>query len=103
MLLYIYIKSEIFGQRKKSSLSIFYIILEKKKRKKFSQRRKGLIMNSLLERLKQYHEREGVSYKNISRAIEVSTGVMYNYTSGIRDLKEPVKERLDKYLSEKGY
>ena len=58
---------------------------------------------NLLDRLKKYHEIEGVSYKVISSAIGISIGVMYNYTSGIRDLKPHIKEALDQYLTEKGY
>ena len=57
----------------------------------------------LLDRLKKYHEVEGVSYKIISAAIGVSIGVMYNYTSGIRDLKPHIREVLDQYLTERGY
>ena len=42
----------------------------------------------LRERLKEYHEREGVSYKFIAQQLGVTVGVMYNYTSGIRELKD---------------
>ena len=57
----------------------------------------------LRERLKEYHEREGVSYKFIAQQLGVTVGVMYNYTSGIRELKDQVKENLDQFLKEKGY
>ena len=57
----------------------------------------------LKERLKKYHEIEGVSYKIIAAAIGISIGVMYNYTSGIRDLKPHVLELLDQYLTERKY
>lgn len=60
-------------------------------------------MEELRNRLKKYHEIEGVSYKTISSAIGISTGVMYNFTSGIRDLKEHVASKLEEYLKEKGY
>lgn len=60
-------------------------------------------MEDLKERVKKYHEIEGVSYKTISAAIGISTGVMYNFTSGIRNLKEHVAEKLDEYLKSKGY
>ena len=60
-------------------------------------------MDDLLERLKRYHEEKGVSYKIISRDIGISIGVMYNYTSEIRDLKDFVKEKLNNYLLERGY
>lgn len=58
---------------------------------------------TLLERLKKYHEEEGVSYKVISRDIGISVGVMYNYTSEIRGLKAKVQDDLDQYLKERGY
>lgn len=57
----------------------------------------------LLERLKKFHEIEGVSYKIIAQTIGISIGVMYNYTSGIRDLKDHVQDALDEYLASKGY
>ena len=57
----------------------------------------------LIERLKKYHEEEGVSYKAIAAVIGISTGVMYNYTSGIRDLKVSKLEALNEYLTAKGY
>ena len=57
----------------------------------------------LKERLKKYHEVEGVSYKVIASAIGISTGVMYNYTSDIRDLKPHILQSLDEYLTSKGY
>lgn len=57
----------------------------------------------LRERLKKYHEVEGVSYKNIAKTLDISLGVLYNYTSGIRDLKSHIQERLDQYLTERKY
>lgn len=57
----------------------------------------------LRERLKKYHEIEGVSYKVISSALGISIGVMYNYTSGIRELKPHILEALDNYLKERSY
>lgn len=60
-------------------------------------------MDELLERLKKYHEEMGISYKIISRDINISIGVMYNYTSGIRGLKDAVRQRLNDYLKERGY
>ena len=57
----------------------------------------------MLERLKKFHEIEGVSYKIIAQTIGISIGVMYNYTSGIRDLKDHVQDALDEYLVSKGY
>ena len=60
-------------------------------------------MQDLRDRLKKYHEIEGVSYKVISSAIGISIGVMYNFTSGIRDLKEHVAQKLDEYLTERNY
>ena len=60
-------------------------------------------MQQLRDRVKKYHEVEGVSYKVIAQSIGVSIGVMYNFTSGIRDLKQHIAEALDKYLTEKNY
>jgi len=57
----------------------------------------------LLERLKKFHEIEGVSYKTIAQTIGISIGVMYNYTSGIRTLKPHIQDALDEYLVSKGY
>ena len=58
---------------------------------------------NLIERLKAFHEEEGVSYKTVARNIDVSIGVMYNFTSDIRVLKPGAAERLDQYLKEHGY
>lgn len=60
-------------------------------------------MQDLRDRVKKYHEIEGVSYKVIAQAINISTGVMYNFTSGIRDLKDHIAEKLDEFLVSKGY
>lgn len=60
-------------------------------------------MNDLRERVKLYHEVEGVSYKVIAQTIGISTGVMYNFTSGIRELKAHIQTSLDEYLKSKGY
>ena len=60
-------------------------------------------MEELRNRLKKYHEIEGVSYKVVAAAIGISTGVMYNFTSEIRNLKDRVAVLLDEYLKEKGY
>jgi len=57
----------------------------------------------LVDRLKKYHELENVSYKIIAKDIGVSIGVMYNFTSGIRGLKEHIANKLDEYLKSKGY
>lgn len=57
----------------------------------------------LVDRLKKFHEEEGVSYKVVSREIDVSTGVMYNFTSEIRGLKPSAAEKLDEYLKQRGY
>ena len=58
---------------------------------------------NLLDRLRKYHEEKGVSYKVIAKAIDISIGVMYNFTSGIRELKPCVQEKLNKYLEQQGY
>lgn len=60
-------------------------------------------MQQLRDRVKKYHEIEGVSYKIIAQSIGISTGVMYNFTSGIRDLKEHIAKNLDEFLASKGY
>ena len=60
-------------------------------------------MQELRDRTKKYHEIEGVSYKVIAQTIGISIGVMYNFTSGIRDLKEHIANNLDEYLKLKGY
>ena len=60
-------------------------------------------MQDLRDRTRKYHEIEGVSYKIIAQSIGISVGVMYNFTSGIRDLKEHVASKLDEYLKGKGY
>ena len=57
----------------------------------------------LLERLKKFHEETGVSYKIVAKTIGVSIGVMYNFTSGIRELKTPAQEKLDGYLKNHDY
>ena len=60
-------------------------------------------MQELRDRVRKYHEIEGVSYKVIAQAIGISVGVMYNFTSGIRDLKEHIAVKLDDYLKSKDY
>lgn len=60
-------------------------------------------MQQLRDRVKKYHEVEGVSYKVIAQSIGVSIGVMYNFTSGIRDLKQHIVDKLDEYLRLKEY
>lgn len=60
-------------------------------------------MDKLRERLKKFHEVEGISYKIIAKEVEISIGVMYNFTSGIRDLKAHVADNLNEYLKSKGY
>lgn len=57
----------------------------------------------LRERLKKYHEIAGISYKIVAARLGISIGVMYNYTSGIRDLKPHILETLDQFLTEQGY
>lgn len=60
-------------------------------------------MQQLRDRVKKYHEIEGVSYKVIAQSIGISVGVMYNFTSGIRDLKQHIADKLDEYLRLKEY
>lgn len=60
-------------------------------------------MEELRERVKKFHEIEGVSYKVIAKAIGISVGVMYNFTSEIRELKALPASLLDEYLRERGY
>jgi len=60
-------------------------------------------VDELRQRLKEFHEEEGVSYKNIAKNIGVSTGVLYNFTSEIRGLRAKPAQALDLYLKEKGY
>lgn len=60
-------------------------------------------MTDLRERVRKFHEIEGVSYKTIAQIIDVSLSVMYNFTSGVRELKDHKKELLNEYLESKGY
>lgn len=60
-------------------------------------------MKALQDRLREFHEKEGISYKYIANYLEVSTGVMYNFTSGIRDLRPQVRKDLEEYLEDMGY
>ena len=79
-----------------------FLYINVKKKRKISQRKEEY-MEELRNRLKKYHEIEGVSYKVVAAAIGISTGVMYNFTSEIRNLKDRVAVLLDEYLKEKGY
>jgi transposase-like protein len=72
-----------------------------KRKRKFSQRR--LYEVELKERLKKFHEEQGVSYKLVAQTIGISIGVLYNFTSGIRELKEHNQKLLNEYLVSKGY
>lgn len=58
---------------------------------------------NLLERIKKFHEETGISYKIIAKTIGISIGVMYNFTSGIRELKPSIQEKLDGYLKSYDY
>lgn len=58
---------------------------------------------SLLERVRKYHEEKGVSYKIIAQSTGISYSVMYNFTSGLRELKACNQEKLDEYLKTQGY
>lgn len=60
-------------------------------------------MEDLKNRLIEYHEMEGISYKQVAKELGISLNIMYNYTADVRDLKPHVKLALDKYLTEKGY
>ena len=60
-------------------------------------------MEELRERIKKYHEEEGVSYKSIAKTLGISIGVLYNFTSDVRDLRAKPAEDLDYYLKERGY
>ena len=60
-------------------------------------------MEELRERIKKYHEEEGVSYKSIAKTLGISIGVLYNFTSDVRDLRVKPAEDLDYYLKERGY
>lgn len=60
-------------------------------------------MDDLRERVRKYHELENISYKTISLDAGIPVRALYNFTSGIRDLKKYVAESLDEYLKTKGY
>lgn len=60
-------------------------------------------MEELRDRLKKFHENEGVSYIKVAKALEISPAILYNFTSGVRDLKQCNAEILDEYLKERGY
>lgn len=60
-------------------------------------------MEELRDRLKKFREEEGVSYVKVAKDLEVSTGIIYNFTSGVRDLKANVAIMLNDYLKERGY
>jgi hypothetical protein len=59
--------------------------------------------DKLRDRLKKYHADTEVPYKKIASDIGVSYSVFYNFSSGIRGLKEKYYLLLDSYLTEKGY
>lgn len=60
-------------------------------------------MKTLRDRLKEFHEVEGISYREVANTLGISINVMYNYTSGIRDLKPKVYDDLKEYLEDMGY
>ena len=57
----------------------------------------------LRSRLIKYHEEQGIKYKDIAIECEIGFSTMYNYTSGLRELKAPIAARLEQYLADKGY
>ena len=60
-------------------------------------------METLRERVVKYHEETGAKYKDIAQACDIGFSTMYNFTSGLRELKPFPAGKLDKYLKEKGY
>ena len=57
----------------------------------------------LIERLKKFKEEEDVSYKSVAQEVGISISTIYNFTSGIRNLKPKLERLLDEYLTNKGY
>lgn len=57
----------------------------------------------LRQRLIKYHEEKEIKYKQIAIDCEIGFSTMYNYTSGLRELKPAAAARLDQYLKDKGY
>ena len=57
----------------------------------------------LRERLKKYRYDTEVPYKKIAMEAEIPYSSFYNFSSGLRDLREKYYLLLDSYLTEKGY
>lgn len=57
----------------------------------------------LRERLKKYKYDTDISYKKIATEAEIPFSTFYNFSSGLRDLREKYYLLLDSYLTEKGY
>lgn len=57
----------------------------------------------LIERLKKFKEEEDVSYKSVAQEVGIPISTIYNFTSGIRNLKPKLERLLDEYLTNKGY
>ena len=60
-------------------------------------------MDKLLERLKQFKYKEDISYKEVAADAGIPVSTMYNYTSGLRELKPKMRELLEEYLEDMGY
>ena len=59
--------------------------------------------NKLRERLKKYRYDTEISYKKVATETEIPYSTFYNFSSGLRDLKEKYYLSLDSYLVGKGY
>ena len=57
----------------------------------------------LLQRLKTFKAQTGATYKFVMKECGINEGVWYLFTSGRRQLKPEIAEKVDKFLTEKGY
>lgn len=66
-------------------------------------KRRLIMKEDLLTRLKKYKYDTDITYKAIAAALNIPYATFYAFTGGTRALKPKYHDWLSKYLQEKGY
>ncbi len=65
--------------------------------------RKEGVMENIIERLIKFHEEEGVPYAFLSQKLQMNASSLRAVIGGRMKLKQEQKEKIDNYLSARGY
>lgn len=60
-------------------------------------------MENIVERLIKFHEEQGVPYTFLSEKLEMNVSSLRAVVGGRMKLKQEQKEKIDNYLSARGY